>query len=314
MQRNYFDNVIGQEKAKRKLGFRLDTHLENGAVIPHTLFVGAKGDGKSYLVRQFAKNFPDPTDPVKAHKTFYGLNGGAIRNPQMLFEDIFGKTQGDLCTFFIDECHDLPKKVQTILLTVLEPTASRRTSYIWDGVTYTFDFRQQTFLFATTEEDKVFHALRDRLDIVSLEGYNEEQLAEIIQLSINGEVDIKKDLLMEMAGYIRRNARSADRLAHDILSMGVEDFSRTDWLALKNMLSILPKGLSQDELNMLDILASDGALTLGALASRMGRPVTAVQNDIETYLKALGFMVVDGKRQITPKGYDYLKKLNLTNG
>jgi Holliday junction resolvasome RuvABC ATP-dependent DNA helicase subunit len=306
---DYFEGVIGQSAVKRKLKFRLDTHRKNGAILPHSLFVGSKGDGKSFMVRKFARNFPDPTDPSKNNKDFYALNAGAIKNPTMLFEDIFAKTQGDYCTFFIDEAHDIPKKVETVLLSILEPNQQRRTVYNWEGADYVFDFRMQTFLFATTEEDQVFHALRDRLDTISLAPYSISELSEIISLNLQDSVILDDGLLLEMGKYIRRNARSAERLAHDIMSTGLDVFKNDDWEELKRVLSILPLGLSRDELRALQILRDDGDLSLGMLSSRLGRPTTAVMRDLEVYPKALGFIEVDGKRHLTPKGHEYLRNM-----
>jgi Holliday junction resolvasome RuvABC ATP-dependent DNA helicase subunit len=306
---SYFDDVIGQTDVKKKLKFRLDTHRKNGAILPHCLFVGSKGDGKSFLARKFARHFPDPTDGSKKHKRFFGLNAGALKNPQMLFEDILAPIQDDYCTLFIDEAHGLNKKVEMVLLSILEPNPNKRTRYEWDGVEYLFDFRKVTFMFATTEEDQVFHALRDRLDTVSLAPYTEAELSEIIDLNLDGGVKINKNLLKDMGGFIRQNARSAHFLAMDILSTGKSSFKDKDWDELIDALSLLPKGISPDELRAMQILQSDGDLSLGQLASRLARPTRAVQRDIEVYPKSLGFIEVDGKRKLTKRGHDYLKNL-----
>ena len=309
MAKNYFEGVIGQTKVKNKLGFRLDSLKNNGAVIPHALFVGSKGDGKSHIVRAFARNLPDPTDATKKHKTFYPLNGAAISSPKHLFEDIFAKTQGEHATFFIDEAHDLPDKVETVLLTVLEPNKGNKTRYTWDDVEYVFDFREVTFLFATTEPNKMFHALRDRLDIIPLAAYSQRELGDIIELNIADAVDFTKGLIMEMAGYVRQNGRSAARLAQDILATGASKFSPPDWEKLRKTLNIAPKGLSPDEIRVLQVLKRDGDMSLGMLSSRIARQRTEVQHDIEPYLLALGFMAIDGHREITKDGEKYLELL-----
>ena len=270
-QNDYFEGVIGQKAAKKRLSFRLDTHRK-GAILPHALFTGSKGDGKSYMVRKYARNFLDPTDPSKAHKNFFGLNAAAIKNPTMLFEDVFTKVIDEHATIFFDEAHDLPSKVETVLLSILEPNKNNRTVYEWDGQEFKFDFRKITFLFATTEEDKVFHALRDRLETVCLSPYSLDELAEIVMLSLDGAVDLSPKLLKEMAGYIRRNARAADRLARDIVDTGYGKFQPKHWAELKDSLGIMPLGITPDEYRLLGLLKSDGDLTLGTLSSRLARP------------------------------------------
>jgi predicted ATPase with chaperone activity len=46
--KDYFPNVIGQESAKAKLGFRLDNYKASG-ILPNLLFIAPKGCGKTML-------------------------------------------------------------------------------------------------------------------------------------------------------------------------------------------------------------------------------------------------------------------------
>lgn len=307
----YFDGVIGQERAKRELGFYLDSHLHKGSTVPHLLLTGSKGDGKTHLAKKFARNLPDPEEPTRKNKAFFPFNGGAILNPTMFLEDICSKVQGKYCTIFIDEAHELPKKVETVLLSILEPNKSERTTYTFNDIPYEFDFRLITFIFATTEEDKIFHALKDRLTTVTLEPYTEKDLADIISLVIDGQTEFETpELLSKVSSFVRRNARSADRMAKNIMKIGGAFFSEEHFQKLKEDLNLFPHGITHNEVRALKILESDGECSLGHLSSRLAQTTKSVQKEIEPYLIAMGLMEIDGKRRITGKGHTFLKEIS----
>ena len=309
---NYFPNVIGQEKTKSRLAFELDNHLRTRCAVAHMLFLGGKGDGKTNLVRAFARNLPDWNQPDKRHKRFITITGGQVKSLTQLFEDLFAKnspTGDEAVTYFFDECHELPTPIQTALLTILEPNKNNFTSYTFRDITYNFDFRNITFLFATTEENKVFHALRDRLTDVQLTPYTTEELAQIVELSLQDKTVMEQDLLMEVARHIRINARKAVDMANNIAKLGLEYFEKSDWLKFKKQLNILPYGLNESELAVLQVLENCGESKLGTLAAGIKRPAKSVQLSIEPYLVGLGAISIEGTRKIEQIGLNLLREL-----
>lgn len=310
IEKDYFEGVIGQKRTKTELGFYLANHLATGAIIPHLLLTGSKGDGKTHLAKKFAKNLPDLSQPTKQNKAFYLLNASTILNPTIFLEDIMSKLQDQYATIFIDEAHELPKKVQMILLTILEPNKRNCTSYTFNDVDYRFDFSKLTFIFATTEDDKIFHALKDRLVTIALEPYDEKDLSQIIELVIDGEMTFEDGVLQEMSHYVRRNARSADRMAKNALAFHSPVFTREHLSILKEKLNLFPFGISHNEIRALRLLESDGECSLGHLSCRMAQTAKSVQKEVEPYPIALGLMEIDGKRRITAKGRQFLKEIH----
>lgn len=306
----WFDGVIGQEEAKRELSFYLANHIDNDAPMPNLLLEGSQGDGKSYLAKKLARNFPDPSDTTRKYKKFYPVDGSSLKNLTIFFEDICSKfADGDqYCTVFVDEAHGIPKAVQNALLTVTEPNRTGMTQYTFNDITYYFDARKVTWIFATTEADKVFRPLRDRLVSVQLQPYGPEELAKIILMNVAGKVKFEGDTLDSLAHLVRRNARHADRLANNVLSLGTSSFKEEHLKYLVRELSLLPHGITKDEVRCLKFLEADGELSLGHLASRFGKPSGAVQKEIEPYLISLGYMEIDGKRRVTAKGRAFLKE------
>ena len=305
----YFYDLVGQERACKKLGHLLDAQKERGGIIPHLLFRGGKGDGKTRLASAMGRWIEDGDDPSKDHKDFFVINSSSIKNLDDLVSDILIPIQGMYCTLFFDEVHELHPKVVAALLTILEPNKRNRTTYSHKGQQLNFDFKKQTFMFATTEDHKVFHALKDRMYKVDLRPYSKDELGEIVLAVVGDKVSIGDDVLEEVSSHVRQNARSADQMAKFIVNEGKSEFKQKDWESMKDALSILPLGLEEDELRVLELLKKNGPMSLGMLSSALGRPVQAVRRDLEDYLKRRGLIVIDGKREITDLGREYLKKV-----
>jgi len=309
-----FDNVIGQERAKRQLAFLLSSHIRSRGAFPNLLMTGSKGDGKTHLAREVAKQLPDFNDGSRNHKRFFPINGASVKNPTMFFEDICPAfADGDTyATIFIDEAHMLPKALQRgTMLSVLEPNKRRVNTVMHDDMPYTFDFHKVTFILATTEIDQLFDPLKDRLEEIALEPYNASELAQIMEMVIEGGVEFEEGVLEKLATHVRRNARKADNIANHVLSMGHPVFKQEHFEELRRDMNLFELGVSIEELaalKCLDVAGSEG-LKLGALASELGKSSKVVQKGLEPYLLGNRLMSIDGNRRITPKGREYLTRL-----
>jgi len=176
----------------------------------------------------------------------------------------------------------------------------------------TFDFEKQNFLFATTELHKIFDPLKDRMTIVDFKPYVSKELAHIIQKKIDW-VQFDKVVLDQIADTVRGNARSAIKRALEIKAFcEINNNPRVDakaWLKIKQILGIKPQGLTNLEVQILDILKSNGPSSLQMLSAVTGMSRSAIQLEAENNLLRSGFMEIDGKRKITVKGTNILKEL-----
>ena len=179
-------------------------------------------------------------------------------------------------------------------------------------MTFTFNFKQQTFIFATTESDKIFPPLKDRLTTIDFESYTKDELAEIIKLCAP-EVIFGDGCVEEVAETVRNNARSAVKRAKEItLYCGAKEsrvFNLNNFKELSDCVGILPHGISFTEKQILEALNNCGSATLTGLAAKIGLSKTALQRDHELYLLNKDFMEIDGKRKITAKGMELCEEL-----
>lgn len=305
-----FDNLIGQSEIKDQLGFYSKAFQKTGTV-PFILLNGAKGLGKTEFLKAFSKTI---TNSDGKPRPMLELNSSTIKNNIMFFEQIFLPiVQGNEVTLFFDECHALPNDLVMAFLSILNTERTPYKEFNWREYTFTFDFTKISMIFATTELDKLFPPLKDRLTVLDFKPYNQNELAAIIKGRLP-DVEFEDGLLEDIATTTRGNARDAVKRAKQIElyceTNNSSLFFRDEWNDLRKVLSIKPLGLSNTELQVLDILHTRGASTLQTIAAVTGMSRTAIQKDAELYLLQRGLMKINGVRELTRAGSDLIKQMS----
>lgn len=298
------NDLIGQEQLKKRLKFYTDSKKATG-VIPFLMFNGAKGLGKTEFAKQFAKTLGKP---------MIEINCSTIRNGEQFFEQIFIPAILDKdVTILFDEAHALPNDLVMAFLTIFNVEGAKTKRFEFGENSFVFEFERQTFMFATTELDKLFPPFRDRLTILDFEPYSKEELGKIMSKKISW-VNFKDDVMTNIASTLRGNARSAIKRALEIRAYcevhNQSDFGKNEWNKLSKLLGIMPYGINNTELQVMQILRERGACTLQMISAVTGMSRTAIQRDAEIYLLKEGFMKIDGKRWITDKGVKALEEIN----
>ncbi len=306
-KKDYFPLVVGQERAKRKLGYLIDT-WKGSEIMDNLMFVAPRGCGKTMMATKLAQVMNEQ----KGEKVGRVVNCAAIKNlNQFINGTIIPHVHDKDETILLYEASELPRDVEMALLTILNPNSDNRNSFSYEDYTIDFDFRRQTFLLATTEAHKVFHALMDRLHRIDLEEYHDSHLAQIISRNLVN-AKFEAGVLEEVSSVLRGNARQAMRMANTIrnhlMKKRSKRFSAQDWQTIKYHLGIRPLGLNENEIRCLNALAEKKASSLTCIAAKLGMTKESVQKDIELYLQKLNLMEIstDG-RAITKRGQDYLK-------
>lgn len=304
---NYFSHLVGQNAVKKKLSFYLDA-FHKTSQCPFLLMSGAKGLGKTEFAKSFAKNLYNRDGD---RRSFLELNCSTIKNNEQFFEQIFLPLIADNeITILFDECHALPHDLTMAFLTIFNAETNSRKTFEWNEMTFEFNFKQQTFIFATTETDKIFPPLKDRMTAVDFEPYSKDDLSSIVQLCIP-EIHFVDGVEDRVASTIRGNARSAVKRSKEIqLYCGAKEnayFGNEDFDDLCDKVGILPFGITHTEKQILEALNNCGSATLTGLAAKIGMSKTALQRDHELYLLNKNLIEIDGKRKITGKGIDLCK-------
>jgi Holliday junction resolvasome RuvABC ATP-dependent DNA helicase subunit len=309
---NYFEEMIGQDKTKRVLSFYIDA-FEKSEILPHLFVVGQRGQGKTMLATQVAKNLRSKT--LGRVKPMLTINCSTLKNVRQFVEDIaLTYIRDQHITVFFDEAHEMPESVQTCLLTVLNPNKHNRNTLRFDDYNIEFDFTKVSFIFATTDPQKVITPLKDRCKMVHMEEYNYGDLAKIVEAN-SDEITYSPEVLEQISSTCRGNARNATLMAKDNITQfamrhNVHDIGKKEWEELKCVLGILPLGLENTELQVLKVLKERGSCSLTNLSAVTGLSVNAIRSEFELYLLKHGLMeVAQGGRRITGKGLEYLRSL-----
>jgi Holliday junction resolvasome RuvABC ATP-dependent DNA helicase subunit len=305
-----FDNLIGQSEIKDQLGFYSKAYQKTGTV-PFILLNGAKGLGKTEFLKAFSKTI---TNSDGKPRPMLELNSSTIKNNTMFFEQIFMPiVQGNEVTLFFDECHALPNDLVMAFLSILNTERTPYKEFNWREYTFTFDFTKISMIFATTELDKLFPPLKDRLTVLDFKPYNQNELAAIIKGRLP-DVEFEDGLVEEIATTTRGNARDAVKRAKQIElyceTNNSNLFLKDEWNDLRKVLGIKPLGLSNTEMQVLEILHARGASTLQTIAAVTGMSRTAIQKDAELYLLQRGLMKINGVRELTKAGSDLIKQMS----
>ena len=208
-------------------------------------------------------------------------------------------------TILLDEAHALPKDLTNAFLTIFNTEKDHVKDFHWEEQVFTFNFKKQTFLFATTESDKLFPPLKDRLTTIDFEPYAYSELGQILQTKVP-DVNFTADALYQISKTTRGNARNAVMRAKEIMlfceAENCPNFDGASFEKFCDTLGILPHGITCTEKQLLQILAERGACTLSMLSASTGLSTTSIRADHELYLLRKNFMQIDGKRKITSDG------------
>ena len=299
-----FEGLIGQDTLKSRLNFYSDAKKATGT-LPFLLFNGAKGLGKTEFAKAFAKSLGKP---------MIEINCSTIRNAEQFFEQVFIPAILDKdVTILLDEAHALPKDLEMAFLTIFNIEGAKTKRFEFGESSLLFEFERQTFLFATTELDKLFPPFKDRLTQLDFEPYSGKELGKIIQKKMDW-IDFKDNILDEICETVRGNARSAIKRALEVSAYAevnnTSTFGKKEWKSLCDLLGIMPYGINATELQVMRILKERGACTLQMLSAVTGMSRTALQKDAEVFLLKNGFMRIDGKREITGKGAKALERIS----
>ena len=314
----FMPNVIGQNVLKQRFKIYSES-FRRSSILPFLCFTAARGYGKTYMMEQFNEHL---IDSEGRERPFVEVNAATIKNIDQFIDIWYPKMRDLNATLFIDECQELPAKVQSMLLTVCAKQSNPRRHFRFERrdvgeVTIPFDFREYSLVFATTDFQKLDGALQDRLTQLTIAQYTEEELYLIFEQKLEemseGEVtvsnDIADDIMYVFRGHPRSSFELAEQLNHFAQAIDARYIGKGEWDAFRASMGIHDFGLNDTELHVIQIIGKYGAQSLNDLAAKTECTRSFIQNHVEMILKKKNLMTVDGKRMLTMQGQELFRKL-----
>lgn len=307
------DNIIGHENTKKQLEIAIKSSRDRNEGIPHILFSGAAGCGKTTMGMEMSRTANVDFIPVSP-------DDFSDREPVMSILDKLNHSNFDErgnrlgkikpSILFVDEIHRMPKKGQEILGIAMEKfmlETGQANKYYW--IPYF------TLIGATTDDGELSKPFREKFKLRFLfDTYSELEIADIIKLHARKQEVFITDKAVRT---IAQRSRGIPRTAVSFLER-CRDYTHfiqakviTSAAVLENFrtLGIDSKGLTGAEIKILQTLHSNrGPVGLDNLAVISNEAKKNIVNSIEPFLIRQGLMIRSGKgRVITDKGRKHLE-------
>jgi len=308
-----FDCIIGHDNTKKQVRIAIESANKRNENIPHILFSGVAGCGKTTMAMETAKGAG--VDVIPASPDDFTDRNATLKLLDKLNHDNYDESGNRLgiikpTILFLDEIHRLPAKGQEILGIAMEKfllDTGKPNKFYW--IPYF------TIIGATTDDGRLTKPFREKFKMRFLfETYSLTEITDIIKVYSNSLGTFTTDracrTLARRSRGIPRTAKSFLESARDYtMHIGAKIITSK---SVKNNFKILgvdSKGLTKPEITILKALnEANTPIGLDNLAIIGNESVNNVKNTIEPYLIQLGLIVRSGKgRVLTEKGRRHLE-------
>ncbi len=298
--------VVGQRQVAERLSIALAASRKRGEPLPHILFDGPPGLGKTTFATVLHNELG-----VELNMT----SGPALDKKMDVMPYLTNAVEGSI--LFIDEIHRLPKTVEEFIYPVMEDF--RVDVVLGEGVaarTINLPLKKFTIIGATTRSGMLSSPLRDRFQLHEhLEFYDVTDLAKIVQINSS---KLRTTITEDAAWELARRSRGTPRLANARLRW-VRDYAtaRADGhITLTvaqdalSMQEVDEEGMDKQDRRYLETLIqvfNGGPTGAEALAATLSLSVDTIEDEVEPYLLRRHFIVRTPRgRRATPLAFRHL--------
>lgn len=301
-----FDDYIGQEELKKQLKIFIKASIKRDKPLAHTLLFGAPGLGKTTLAAIVANELG-----VAIHY----VSAASIEKPADLASVLMQANNKDI--IFIDEIHALHHRTEEFLHPAMEDFVLDITIQNGSGnKPIRVPLEQFTLIGATTKPGSLSKPFRDRFGFQQqLQFYTDEELSKIIKRTAGIiKIDVKDDVLLEIAKRSRKTARIANNILMMCGDFAIAENNSNLTMDLAkeafDSLGVDDIGLNRIDRELMILLFEnfDNKPTgLKNLASLLQENTETLETIIEPYLLQLGLIQRTNRgRQLTSKGLGYV--------
>ena len=298
--------VVGQRGVIDRLAIAVEAAKKRGEPLPHILFDGPPGLGKTTLATVLHNELG-----VELNMT----SGASLDKKMDVMPYLTNASEGSI--LFIDEIHRLPKAVEEFIYPVMEDF--RVDMVLGEGMsarTINLPLKRFTIIGATTRSGMLSGPLRERFHMHEhLEFYDLDDLTHIIQVNAT---KLRTTITPEAARELAARSRGTPRIANARLRW-VRDYAlaRADGKidinvaeAALDMQEIDREGLDKQDRRYLETLIRvfhGGPTGVEALAATMSVSVDTLRDEVEHYLLRREMIIRSPRgRQATAAAYRHL--------
>ena len=335
-----FDPIIGQVRVKHALRNAVKGAISRGSPLPHSLFHGPAGTGKTTMARAVAQAIGHRF--IELHgttiKTIADLRAGitaasgGIRlrgdiEPPSVMEMLIDADEGRFNVgvsdapkitkpqiVFVDEIHRLPRVVQENLYAIMDD-GQVHLKIVADSLV-PLDLPPTCVVGATTDAGLLTQSLRDRFKLnVRMEEYSIDDVVKIGQGYMKKEWErykIKEPSLIRLTFPARFNPR----LLSNLIDCCVDTASAQEKRMIDDEVvdeSFYVQGIEKNGLHKSDKLyltsLLNGAVSLEVLSMHTQTDALTLRNVVEPFLSRIGAIKRSSRgRELTADGVKYLSK------
>ncbi|MGO9597182.1 MAG: Holliday junction branch migration DNA helicase RuvB [Isosphaeraceae bacterium] len=298
--------IVGQRSVAERLGIALLAAKKRGEPLPHILFDGPPGLGKTTFATVLHNELG-----VELNMT----SGAALDKKMDVMPYLTNAVENSI--LFIDEIHRLPRAVEEFIYPVMEDF--RVDVVLGEGMsarTINLPLKKFTIIGATTRSGMLSGPLRERFGMHEhLEFYGVDDLARIVSINaVKLRTAIGPDAAWELASRSRGTPRIANarlRWVRDYaLARADGSISRSIARDALDMQEIDAEGLDKQDRRYLETLIrvfKGGPTGVEAIAATMNVSVDTLRDEVEPYLLRREFLVRTPRgRQACSSAYRHL--------
>lgn len=312
-----FEDIIGNEDIKLQLTIASRAAQLRNTSVPHTMFAGAAGCGKTTMSKALAESqgtdfLKVPPESMKSSKDVVDLAESLCVDGYSRFGEVVGPVKPTI--IFFDEIHKMPLGGQEALGIAMEEW------YVASKNPYTGEVSEMwlprfTIIGATTLAGKLSKPFRDRFKLTfQFNTYDMDESiaivkkhAELKQLVITDEGAIS--IAGRARGVPRIMVSYLERAADAAAVMHSENIDHYVVNSIFKIMGIDETGLMKNDIKLMTSLYESGVpVGLDTMSIILNESAATIQNSREPYLIQRGLIMRTGRgRVVTQKGIEYLK-------